>query len=556
MNFNKITLLLSIFVLFLSISAVSADGNDTEEIANTTIEVEDFEKWYDNGTGLTGTLLSNGTPVSNQNVTIYINGVNYTKPTDENGTFKLGIGLRPGTYYTTVYFLGTETLAPSTANLTITVLSTIDGDNLTKLFRNDSQFHATVVDGEGNPVVNTNVSMNINGVIYNRPTDENGTATLEINLRQGTYILTVTNPNDGLQKSFNIEVLPTILGEDLTKYCRNDSQFFVDVIDGEGNPVANTNVAMNINGVIYNRLTNENGTANLTINLNPGNYIITTTTDNGFQISFNIKVLSTIISPDVLTKYFQNGTQFIATILNGEGNPVANSGVSVLINGQYYPRTTDANGTISLSINLAPGTYTATVVNQYGGNCSKSTTIVVLPTLIVNDISMNYNWNGTSGYYTVKLVNGTGQAVANETISLNINGRFYNVTTNENGTGSLPINLNPGKYTITAKHGDSSVSSTVTVSRMEALISVVSNTIKTGDLYQVKVTGKASGKAVGGIFVYFIFEGKGYQTITNAEGIASVRMNVNPATYQMITALQDDIFYGDMAVYNTLTVTR
>ncbi|WP_296885544.1 hypothetical protein, partial [uncultured Methanobrevibacter sp.] len=44
---------------------------------------------------------------------------------------------------------------------------------------------------------------------------------------------------------------------------------------GEGNPLANTNVTFNINGVFYNRTTDSDGIAKLNIRLMPGEYIIT-----------------------------------------------------------------------------------------------------------------------------------------------------------------------------------------------------------------------------------------------------------------------------------------
>uniref|UniRef100_UPI00388D9D94 hypothetical protein n=1 Tax=Methanobrevibacter sp. TaxID=66852 RepID=UPI00388D9D94 len=49
---------------------------------------------------------------------------------------------------------------------------------------------ATIVNGQGNPVSGVNITFNINGVFYNRPTDENGIARLNINLMPGEYIIT------------------------------------------------------------------------------------------------------------------------------------------------------------------------------------------------------------------------------------------------------------------------------------------------------------------------------------------------------------------------------
>ena len=82
----------------------------------------------------------------------------------------------------------------------IKVLPTILADNLVKYYLNGSQFHVKVIDGSGNPIVNTNVSMNINGVFYVRQTNSEGIATLNIKLWSGKYILTVHNPYDGLLK--------------------------------------------------------------------------------------------------------------------------------------------------------------------------------------------------------------------------------------------------------------------------------------------------------------------------------------------------------------------
>ena len=64
------------------------------------------------------------------------------------------------------------------------------------------------------------------------------------------------------------------MADNLVKYYRNTSQFYIDLIDGKGNPVSGVNITMNINGVFYNRTTNENGTARLNINLPPGEYIL------------------------------------------------------------------------------------------------------------------------------------------------------------------------------------------------------------------------------------------------------------------------------------------
>uniref|UniRef100_UPI0026E0AB61 hypothetical protein n=1 Tax=Methanobrevibacter woesei TaxID=190976 RepID=UPI0026E0AB61 len=75
-------------------------------------------------------------------------------------------------------------------------------------------------------------------------------------------------------------VLPTLTGEDVVMDFQDGSTYDVAVVDGQGKPLVNETVTMNINGVFYNKVTDENGIASLDINLRPGEYIITTTHEN------------------------------------------------------------------------------------------------------------------------------------------------------------------------------------------------------------------------------------------------------------------------------------
>ena len=131
--------------------------------------------------------------------------------------------------------------------------------------------------------------MNINGVFYNRTTNENGTARLNINLPPGEYILTAIDPLTGLMMSYNITVLPTLIADDLEMTYQDGSTFNVTVLDGQGNPLANVAVRFNINGIFYTKHTDSKGIAKLNINLMSGKYIITSEYD-GLKISNTISI--------------------------------------------------------------------------------------------------------------------------------------------------------------------------------------------------------------------------------------------------------------------------
>lgn len=211
---------------------------------------------------------------ANETVSFKINGMTYNRTSDENGTAKIAINLNPGNYTIETAFNGTS------VENNIEVLPTLIALNLVKYFRNESQFLISLIDGESNPVANVNITMNINGVFYNRTTNENGTAKLNINLNPGEYILTAIDPLTGLMMSYNITVLPTLTADDLNMTYLDGSQFKAKLVDGQGKALENAAITFNINGVFYIRHTNSSGIAALNIKLIPGEYIITSMYEN------------------------------------------------------------------------------------------------------------------------------------------------------------------------------------------------------------------------------------------------------------------------------------
>ena len=324
-------------------------------------------------------------------------------------------------------------------------------EDLVKIYKNDSKFEATI------GAANETVTFEINGVTYTRVSDKNGTASIAINLNPGNYTIKTTYDNFSVEN--NIEVLPTLIADNLVKYFRNASQFYILLTDGEGNPVAGQNITMNINGVFYNRVTNENGTAKLNINLNPGEYILTAIDSfTGLQMSYNITVLPTLIA-DNFVKYFRNASQFYISLIYGEGNPVAGQNITMNINGVFYNRVTNENGTACLNINLGPGEYILTAIDSVSG-LQMSYNITVLPTLEAADLEMTYKDGST---FNVTVLDGQGNPLANAVVIFNINGVFYNCTSDFNGIARLNIDLIAGKYIITSEYEDFRISNTITI---------------------------------------------------------------------------------------------
>ena len=272
------------FILFKGTKRYVESSKNITVTINSTIDACDVVKFYQNGTQFFATFIdSAGNVLANTNVTFNINGVFYTRQTNENGTAILNINLRPGYYILTAI----NPNSTEQKGFHIIVKSLIEADDLTKYFQNDSKFEAKIYNKDGSLAVNKTVTFNINGVFYTRTTNNEGVVSLAINLRPGNYA--ITTMYDGLVMGNAVKVLPTLLTADLKMVYHDGSKFQAKTVDGQGNPLANQTVTFNVNGVLYHKVTDNDGVASLNINLNPGEYIITSIWNN-YQVGNKITI--------------------------------------------------------------------------------------------------------------------------------------------------------------------------------------------------------------------------------------------------------------------------
>ena len=499
MKFNKIFLFTLILLAALSFSAVSAESFD----GDVAVAVND----------------ANNVIVSEQSFTDVISGSEPTISDDANQNSSTGGDVpAPSTNASTGDNVTNST--PEDKN------STIISEDISLFYKNGTKFSAIFLDENGKALANQTIVFVINGVAYNRTTDANGIATISINLSPGNYVMESKNVATNETVKNNVTVISTISSSNVVKLYKNGTQYYATFVDGQGKVLANKPVKFNINGVFYTRITNSEAKAS------------------------NVTVLSTINGSDI-TKYYKNGTQYSAVVVYSNGTPIVNKTVKLNINGVFYNRVTDENGTVRLNINLDPATYIITVYNPSNGE-ENSNKIVVLSKLIAEDMKTDYQ-AGKS--YKVKVVNGQGKALANQTVKININGVIYNRVTDENGTAYLAIRLNPGTYICTSSWNDSFVSTKVVVNKLTASISVLTPTVKKGDYYKVKITDKKSSKPIVNQLVLFIYNGTAYGSYSDNAGIAKIKIGLPVGSYQLITGIQSSYWYQNIAVYNTLKVT-
>ena len=327
---------------------------------------------------------------------------------------------------------------------------------------------------------------------------------------------------------------PVIYGEDLSMYYKNGSRYEVSIYQ-DGKIINSQNndskVIFNVNGVNYTKEL-VNGKASIGINLNPGNYTITTFyhyTDGLATKTNNIEVLSTIQANDVV-KFFRNGTQYCAKFLDGCGSPLVNASVIFNINGVFYKKQTDDNGMAKLNINLRPGVYILTAMHpdalMYGSN------ITVLSTILANDV-VKFFRNGTQ--YCAKFLDGCGSPLVNASVTFNINGVLYKKQTDYEGVARLNINLFPGKYILTAMHPDG---------LMYGYNITVLSTIHGDDIVKFFRNGTqycakfldGCGSPLVNASVIFNINGVFYKKQTDDNGMARLNINLFPGEY-ILTAI-------------------
>ena len=299
-NLSKISDVVSLLNLSSLVDSLNLSSWFNFNVIRYYLIADNVTKYYHGSERFYATLVDRlNQSVANKTILIEINGITYTRTTDENGTVNMALGLSSGVYNAKVNFEN------KTINSVINILPTVNGTDIVKMFRNGTQYYATFRDSEGNYLANgTTVRFNINGVMYDRKiSGDKGLAKLNINLAQGSYIITAMNPVNGENAANNITVLSLFTeNKDITKYYKNGTQFTVKVLSEEGNPVgAGKNVTFNINGVFYTRQTNDLGIVKLNINLLQGDYLITSEY-MGCKISNTITVLPPLTAKDIAMK--------------------------------------------------------------------------------------------------------------------------------------------------------------------------------------------------------------------------------------------------------------
>ncbi len=272
-----------------------------------------------------------GNPLTGLTVTFNINGVNYNRVTGSDGSARLNINLPLGNYPIMYSFQGNNDFYASSGSSTISIVdyklsSSLLANNLTKYYGDSDAFVIYLRDNNYNPLVGETLFLTINNITYSRITGSNGEAMININLLEGTYLLTtVYNGNTYYNSTSRLNSVminrraTSILGSDLRKYPEDTTPYTIFLKDNLNNSLSNKNILITVNSISYSRTTDNNGFASLDINLSPGSYTITTMYGgDNYYMSSNIVnniiiIKRTYLTGKILLNMFQtmNNTLYI-----------------------------------------------------------------------------------------------------------------------------------------------------------------------------------------------------------------------------------------------------
>ena len=285
-----------------------------------------------------------------------------------------------------------EVKADTTTILTEEILK-LNNNITVKIWKNDDNNHIDA--GEL-------INVTIDDVDYSGESDITGAVYVDITeLKEGKHYMTVKYPGfNGLKESTWSGVLQigeeAHVGEKLaSEIVASDMNttaivpgvdkgvgeyFKVTLKDSEGTLLANKAVQIGFNGKIYDKETDENGVAQLQINLGyKGDYTFAICFLGDEKYNGSFAVCKIHVDPQKATLTVPNKSYaasaktktLTATFKSAKGNLIANKKVTFTVKGKTYQATTNDKGVATVKVSLnKKGTYNFTV--KYGGDSTIS----------------------------------------------------------------------------------------------------------------------------------------------------------------------------------------
>ena len=435
----------------------------------------------------------NGKYISNQTLILKIyNSKNKLISTSEvktssNGRADVLLSLDSGSYKLIWQYLGNEWYLKSNSESYINVKpinTTIEIQNMT-FYGKGNDYKITFKDANENVISDEIITLKISNATDSnqfRLKTQKGLASININLLPGVYDIEATFDGDEIygaskaQAILNIEPVFVTLDYSSRISIPENGVFTVILKDMYGKKVSGENVSLELIYKSYSKkyhaLSDANGEANFRIDADENTYFALIEY-NGSTWYKGASGASTItVSHDVvLSNVYLNASDFTAyygenkffKILFNDSNAYSLEGkiISVIISSGDWSKAFDIEsnvfGEVRLQIALDPGSYNISYKyeNKYynlhaaGKN---SIDFFGMPTrLIASDLIVK---KGDLRNFEVKLVNKYGNALSNLPVTIGIDGKLSNLTTNSFGVAKCLVDLDLGYHNVTCFFND------------------------------------------------------------------------------------------------------
>ena len=190
--------------------AAFTNATVTVKKALLTVSAEDLTMDYKDGSSYKVNVVgADGNAVTNIKVKFTVKGKDYNIKTDSNGVAELPINLKVGNYTITATVNDANYESNNINNSIVVTASNlaIVANDVNMTYKDGTAYEVQLVDSQGNPVALAGqiIKVTVNGISYDRKTDANGIARLQINLAAGSY--SIKAEYNGIEITNNVTVI-------------------------------------------------------------------------------------------------------------------------------------------------------------------------------------------------------------------------------------------------------------------------------------------------------------------------------------------------------------
>ncbi len=305
----------------------------------------------------------------------------------ENGKFTIAISDLPSGYhkislkYNDKIQLGEAYSNTFTVNVGSRTL--IEANNMTVTYNSNEKLIVYLKDSEGHAVQGKEISINLNGINHTAATDDNRKATFIIDLIPGHYTAEISfTGDDGYLSSLaNAHITINKIGSQITAPSISTTynvakNLVVTLKDDKGNALAGQNVAVKLNGKVYNKITDAKGQVKISVSLPVKEYPVKITFAGSAIYKSSARTVKVTVgkaTPKLTasSKKFKakaKSKKITATFKNNKGKAMKKVKLTLKVKGKTYKATTNTKGkaTFNLKKLSKKGKYSA--VFKYAGN--------------------------------------------------------------------------------------------------------------------------------------------------------------------------------------------